>query len=241
MNILKRRPTMATSREAVKSWTGTIARWASLRERDLDVFGRLNEDELADLMALTRELETDEGEGFDSTRLEPKQLRRWERLVGKAAGDEDLFERRREGAEQHARLAELARRARTPAPRPRFEQPGSVHLPREWCFEFVRDGILFPSHLAVLVLLEAIFENGQAFGRVARLEGSGDDVALVVDATYGLGLPGDLDPDNVLATWKMTLEHLELNQFVKVERRGRHWRIRRGARSIAARAERSAA
>jgi hypothetical protein len=201
-----------------------IGRWTGLR---LD-FGRLDEDELVDVLALTRELETDEGEGFEGTKLEPKQLRRWQRLVGKAAGDEDLFDRRREEAEQRGRLAELAARARRPAPRAPVR--GCLNLSRDDLLRAVRDGVIWAEDLAVYLYLAVQIETGQALSPRASFEGAGDDMALVFRRDLGpIAVPHN--PEGNLGKWSASLENLVRVGWLHVEQRGNQVVVRHGATS----------
>jgi hypothetical protein len=227
MNILKRRPTMATSPEAQASARRTIGRWTGLRERDLD-FGRLDDDELDDLLALTRELRTDEGDGFDGAALEAKERERWERLVAKAAGDERVFEKRREEAEARRSLAELAVRARRPAPRPPAE--GCLNLDRQSLLRAVRDGFVWAEDLAVYLYVAAQLETGEALSPRATFEGAGDDMALLFRRDLGV-IATPHNPEANLSGWKNSLDNLVRIGWLKVEQRGNEVAVQHGPAS----------
>jgi len=169
------------------------------------------------------------GGGFNTTRLSRRELRTWEKLVEKAAAAPGAFDKAREAGQLAVKVAELATRARKPAPRPVLAEEGSVTLPREWVLDFVRDGILQPEDLAVLVFILAMFENGQTLSRGTRFEG---DTLLISD----LGLfDADQDPMTRFGAWHEALKHLATNNFVDVERFGPTWRVKLGSRSLRAR------
>jgi hypothetical protein len=238
MNILTTRGRRSgPAREELAAALKSARRWSGLR-LDGD---RLTADERHDLHRLHSQITADAEHGVvrDDPRYlaDPRDRAAFETLVAKAADlPHDFFEAARKEASMHRRVAELAARVRRPGPRARHEEAGCVVLPKQWAFEFQRgqQPVLWPAHIGLLAWLEAIWENGESLSRLARLEGSGDDQALVFDQLMGL-LPASADPDGNFTAWKPLLAHLELNGFVEVDRSSRQWRIKRGPRSLAAR------
>ena len=96
-----------------------------------------------------------------------------------------------------------------------------------------RDFPLGGVHVAILTLLVAEFSSGETLGPRQRFEGSGDDLILVIDATYGL-FGVDLDPDSRTADWRFIFEHLEDTGWLVVKRAGPEWRISLGAQMLRA-------
>ena len=190
---------------------------------------RLSDDERGELVRLTREAGV--GGGLNLTRLSKRDRARWETLAEKGAGKEkgSIFARARKAAETAAEFAELAAEIRKPPRRIDLHEAGSVTLPREWVHEpFDRpDPALFIFDLGLLAFLAGQFENGRALTRNGRIEGTGDDMVLVIDARVGLG--AHLDEDDTLFAWERSLDHLVSAEFfVIVEKTNLEIRLRRG-------------
>jgi hypothetical protein len=173
-------------------------------------------------------------DGMDLTRLTDRERDRFEKLIGKSAGDAKLLQTRRETAAARGKLGELAAQARRPARRGKLEEAGSVHLPREWVWDLQRDGVLDPWHLGLLVYLEACFENGECLTPGVRMTVGDGQQVLHVDRLLGL-IGGFLDPDSAYSGWERAVNQLERNAFIEVKKRGKDWEIRRGRRSLDAR------
>jgi hypothetical protein len=176
-------------------------------------------------------------DGMDLMRLTSRERDRFETLIGKSAGDAKLLQTRRDTAAAQVKLADLAAQARRPARRGKLEEAGSVHLPKEWVWDLQRDGVLDPWHLGLLVYIEACFENGDCLTPSVRMTIEEGEQVLNVDRLTGL-IGGFLDPDSAYSGWDRALTQLERNDFVAVTRNGKNWKIRRGPRSLAARATR---
>ena len=95
------------------------------------VADRLTEEDAAALETLVkRKREIANAEHADP--LSEDEVAAWEKLLGKAAGDEGLFERKRRDAQANAKLKELkdARKVASLPRQPLLARPGSVQLPR---------------------------------------------------------------------------------------------------------------
>ena len=160
--------------------------------------------------------------------LDERDRKRYEALVEKAAELPGHFAKQRDDATMRTKLRELARRVNQPPPRPRYEEPGAVVVPRETVFEFVRDGILWVEHLGLFVFLLGQLENGEALSPGARVE----DGALVVNRT-GLGVRFFDEDCAAAAAWRRHLDHLVANHLLAVEAKGQELWIRRGPRALA--------
>ncbi len=93
----------------------------------------------------------------------------WERILGKAAGDPDLFERKRREAQTSAKLGALKeeRRLASLPKRPLYAEPGSVSLPEYACHSWLvddgaREGDWTLPDVGLLVGLLGAFANRDA-------------------------------------------------------------------------------
>jgi hypothetical protein len=130
-------------------------------------------------------------------RLTSAETRSYERLVGKTAGDERLFERKRRDASatKFAELKEERRVASLPR-RPVYAEPGSIELPRfvfQWLLaDSNRDGaswgVTEVGLLATILLSfenrQSVIQNGQFVERDGELTlvapwGTGSEIKLV--------------------------------------------------------------
>ena len=115
----------------------------------------------------------------------------WEQILGKAAGDEGLFERKRRDAKAKAKLADLkdARKVASLQQQPLLPG-GSVQLPR-YCFRWLtspeaHQGAWSLADCGVLVAVLGAFANDDPSVFVGgRFEGEGDDRSLVVPGGIG--------------------------------------------------------
>src|SRR5436309_6490106 len=125
----------------------------------------LDEDERHRLVGLVRKIEASAEPGAiacDPDALGARERKTYERLVAKAGGlPSNHFAKAREDAKLQARVEELAREAMRPAPRPRYEEPGSVTFPKE-TYDLLRRGAIWLEDIAVLYLLTACFELAEA-------------------------------------------------------------------------------
>jgi hypothetical protein len=170
---------------------------------------RLNESEGTELYALTSTMDEEMlGRGPGHTDEERK---RFEVLVGKSAGDEGLFERKRRDAEAHEQLADRkeTRRLMSLPPQPELAEPGSVRLPEavfSWLRQVVGDrrkmaGFTI-ADVGVLWTVLAMLENRQSLlsrprsGNVARVEEvDGEPVLVVAGGIRNFRFPGSINPD----------------------------------------------
>jgi hypothetical protein len=231
MNIptfTRNEPRWAPPREQLLAVRDQIARGLGLRV-DLD---RLDKGEQVELVEFAGRVSDGTEYRVERDRVPLAQLperERFERLVETAAGLErgDL-KKQRKAAELKQKIDEATwplRRKR----RPRWEEPGSVILPRE-VYEHVRDGVLWAEHQLLFVLVAQQLENGTGLAPSAIVEDDAEgDPVLVVDSNLGV-LGGDRT-EGGLPRWKQHLEHLEKNHYLAVERTGHVWRIRYGTRA----------
>jgi hypothetical protein len=220
----KQRPNNDQLRQVAMS----LQRWVAIGSHELD-WSRLSDDEAATVVELHAKIR--EGEEPGITRSDPRHLgdrdrRRYERLVAKAFGRrDDLFEKAEEEAKMKTKLAELAYRVARPPARPKWEEQGAVVLRPLWVGPWVRDGVLFVEHIALLVIVLAQLEAGVAFAPRARI----DRDALVINTTFG---PIGADRTDVIWDWQPLLKHLAANRLLAIEPVGNEWRIRRGPRVL---------
>jgi hypothetical protein len=238
MKTLRKRATrkVGPSADDLTAARGQLGRLFTARV-DAKAILDLDEGEQAELVALVAVTRGDSRReanlgllGDDRGRLEELV----ERLAGLEPG---TFEAERKRASMLAKVTALATRARTPPPRPKFEQPGAVVLPRQWAFEFLRDGILHAEHLLLLTVLLAMFETGEPLVNASFEEGG--EVLVLDRRNFGAGR---FDPRGTLGRWTKLLAHLERNGFfVVVSNRGPAIRVRRGPRALAVLKGRAAA
>ena len=123
--------------------------------------GNLTDEEGIELAVLARQA-TEDGDQFS----DDERAGRYERLLGKCAGNESLFaERRREEAARE-KLGELTKEARMAAlpQRPKYEEPGAVVLPAlvfEW-LKTSRDASWTIADTGMLVAVLGMFANRDA-------------------------------------------------------------------------------
>ena len=99
----------------------------------------------------------------DAKPLTAKEKAKFERLVGKAAGNPKVYEHQRKKAQLQRELAEIkeAQRVNSLPKRPKYEEPGSITLPRfvfTW-LESSREGEWTVADVETLVALLGMFEN----------------------------------------------------------------------------------
>jgi hypothetical protein len=198
---------------------------------------RLTAEEKADIVRLTRKAnEGDDDAGFDLTRLGKREQRRWERLCEVGGGKEpgSVFGAARAASETAAGFRAIARMVAKPKPRIDLHEQGSVTLPKRVVFDWFDrpDPAITISTLGLLAFVCSQFENGQAPG-YAKLEGSGDDVALVVDLNLGFGSRFDFRQDVSVGLWR-ALTHLARQGLLRVERNGPEVTIRQGPKLLKA-------
>jgi hypothetical protein len=219
--------TVATSREAVAAIRAQISRGFGVTI-DAEL---LDGDELHELAMLTRKVldgAEDNGTRVPLATLPKSERSKWERLVGIAAGDPDLFKNARSEQAARARISELVERARRPTARQRFEEQGAIILPAE-VFTQLRLGQLWLGHLAVLAHVVGQLENGVSLAPRSRVE----DGVLIVSDVYGLAGERQ-DGDGRFDGWRPLLAHLAQNGWLKAERAGNEWRIGLGPRMLRA-------
>jgi hypothetical protein len=145
---------------------------------------RLSDEEGEELKALVDKLGKSVRGEPDADSLTDTEQARYERLAGKAAGDERIFEHRRRKKEVQKKMAAIKEQQRVDAlpKRPRWEEQGSVTLPRyvfEW-LENSHDGWTV-ADIGMLVTLLGMFENrSTAIIRGSRFEEEDGDLVLVV-------------------------------------------------------------
>jgi hypothetical protein len=214
-NLAKKRKTAETSREALLTAGRPFERVYGIR-LDPD---RLDDDERERFADLARRATTDE-RGVNLAPLGKRDRAALERLLGKAAGEESLIERRREEAKLIAETRELARRAMQPAQRLRLEEAGSVTFPAE-LFRHLREGVVWAEDIGALFAVVAMLENATTLAPRSRIETG----TLVLDRTYGLF--GPADPEQ-RGRWRDSLVNLDRVGWLAVEDKGTTIRVRPG-------------
>ena len=218
---------------------GKLSQWTTLTPLDL---ARLSSAEQRDLLQLVKDASAGSGNGADcfNPDLLGRSRAKLERLTEKAADRPGAFKKGRESAALRAQLDEIAAEALKPAPRPRFEEAGSVTLPAQWVTDFMARDVLWVSHVGLLVTLLAWFENAQVPPRVsgAAFERDPDGALVLLVDSIAIGF-GAVTGGDGLPCWKREFDHLVLNKFFEVEKNGRHWRVKLGSRSLNARKRRS--
>jgi hypothetical protein len=186
------------------------------------------------------------GEGAEP--LRPADVADWERILGTAAGDPELFEKERRDAQARAKLAELQdeRKVANLPRQPLLAEPGRVQLPRilfRWLTgDSAREtGAITLPGIGVLYGVLACFENDDAsLFPNARFEGKGDSRALVVPGggvgsdirTHGQTAGSPHDPGNSgYVRLRPALAVLALNGWLEVEQTVGELRIRLGERA----------
>jgi hypothetical protein len=180
-------------------------------------------------------------------RLSRTETASWERLLGEAAGDEQLFERERRDAQARAKLSELQdeRRVAALTRQPLLAEPGSVQLPRilfRWLVgdEARETGAITLADIGVLYGVLASFANdeGSLFPG-ARFEGDADDRTLILPGGIGsdlrthgqtAGTPHDPGGSGHVRL-RPALTVLALNEWLTVEQPVGELRIRLGERA----------
>jgi hypothetical protein len=204
------------------------------------VASRLSEEDAAALEALVRhkrQIVTEEG----AAALTNEETAAWERLLGKAAGDEALFGRKRRDAAARAGLDNLgdARKIASLPRQPLLAEPGSVQLPRFAVFSWLvgrdaHDGAWTLMDLGLLAALLGAFENRDPRLIVgARFEREGAERALVVPGGVGADLRmhgriagSSLEDGSGHVRVKSALAVLQRNKWVEVEQTVGELRIR---------------
>jgi hypothetical protein len=207
---------------------------------------RLTEDDAAELERIIkkkREIVNDE-------RAEPlteAETATWERLLGKAAGDEDLFGRKRRDAAAKGKLDELidARKVAKLPRQPLLAEPGAVQLPRTLYAWLTSDaaretGAITLMDVGVLYGVLACFQNDDAsLFPNARFEGDAPDRALILPGgtgfdlrTHGQTAGSPLDPSGSgHVRLRPALAALALNEWLEIEQSVAELRIKLGSRA----------
>jgi hypothetical protein len=204
---------------ALKSW---LARHIDVPVR----VDRLDGDDQRALRDLVRRASTETG-GRNLRQLDKRELARFEALVERAGGLEaGELKRRRQEEETARKIVALGRRAARPAQPRGGEEIALLTL----MHQHVRDGFLTLDGVAVLVFVLGQILAAEAISPGARIEGTGDTLVLVLDANVGLGQ--DFDPDAAITRWKPALDHAALNGWLRLDKRGRHWSVSLGPRTV---------
>ena len=165
-----------------------------------------------------------------------------EASLGKAAGDENLFERKRKEAAVKAKLDELkdVRKVATLPRQPLLAERGSVQLPRFAAYNWLLGDGWTLMEIGVLVATLACFQNDDPSIFVdGRFEGEGDHRALVVPGGIGadLRMRGKIAGSAVenggsgFVRVKAALTVLQRNKWLEVEQTVGELRIRLGERA----------
>lgn len=170
----------------------------------------------------------------------------WERLMGKAAGDEGLFNRKRRDAKAKRDIAGLkdARKLAALPRQPLLAEPGAVQLPRfavhSWLVgNEAHEGARSLMDRGLLAALLGAFANRDASLIVgARFDEEGDDLTLVVPGGIGSGIQfhgriggSPLEQGSGFIRARPALATLARNGWFTVEQTVSEMRIRRGERA----------
>jgi hypothetical protein len=166
---MKRRSESRSTRSLVDRLSGKRGAFYLVRQYDSEVLDgvslssdRVSDEEVAELRNLLKQRRL-AGEAHEE--WDDEERLRYEALMGKAAGDDDLFKRRRaEIAARQEREAEMRKLADAFLPRRREAKPGEVVLPR-FLHAWLTDGTenAFDLHdLGLLAALCLAFANEDA-------------------------------------------------------------------------------
>ena len=204
---------------------------------------RLTDDDAVELEALVKRKRKLVSEP-ETEPLNDAETARWEALLGKAAGDENLFERKRKEAAVKTKLDELKdqRKVASLPRQPQLAEPGAIQIPRfafRWLVgDEARDGAWSLMDLGLLAALLGAFANDDPRLFVdGRFEGEGDDRALVVPGGVGARLHGQIagspiETDNSgHIRVRSALAVLQRNKWIAVEQTVAEMRIRLGERA----------
>ena len=157
-----------------------------------------------------------------------------------AAGDENLFERKRKEAAVKTKLGEVkdARKVAALPRQPLLAEPGAIQIPRfvyTWLVgDEARAGAWSVADVGLLVALLGAFANDDASVFVdGRVEGEGDDRALVVPGGIGADIRlhgrvagSPIEDGSGFVRVREALRKLALNKWVEVELSVGEFRIR---------------
>ena len=207
------------------------------------VADRLTEEDAAELERIIkkkRELVNDDR----AEALTEAETAIWERLLGKAAGDENMFGRRRCAAAAKGKLDELkdARKVAKLPRQPLLAEPGSVQLRRfvySWLVgDEAHGGAWTLMDIGVLVAVLGAFANDDPAVFVGgRFEGTNDDRTLVMPGGIGAdprlfgkiaGSP--LEEGSGYVRVREALRTLTINKWIDTEQTVEELRIQLGER-----------
>jgi hypothetical protein len=202
---------------------------------------RLSDEELAELRDLALRKRAFAKGRVNAEELTDTETARYEALVGRAAGDEALFERRRRHKAARAKLDELREERRvSQLPRRRvFAEAGSIELPRyvfQWLLaESNRDGANWGvSEIGLLTVLLLSFENQTPILKDGRFVEKDGELTLV--APWGTGsevklvnrVQGSVHDGNGGIKVNASLVALARNNWLEVEQTVSEIRIQLG-------------
>jgi hypothetical protein len=189
---------------------------------------RLDEGEQDELRRLVGRLYDGDHDGIDRSTLDAAATRRFERLIAIGAGfDPDRFQQRREEEEMAVKARDReARERRLP-----FTKRETTNLLLAW-FEALDEDDAWVDDVAVMTVILAQFASGRTLISTSYFEGSAatDDLALVVNANYGLA--GDSDGASTLAGWKARVDFLADERWLSVVKSGPTWKLSPGAKLL---------
>lgn len=192
------------------------------------VVSRLSDADLDELRSLLKKLRA-EGE------LSSRERTRYEKIVGKAAGEIGLYERKRREVAQAKEADELADTIRVASLRPRrkLAEPGSVGLPRlvhRWLaqsrgqWDVLDVGVL----ATVLLVLENESAEGVVLNAHVERDPDGEPVLVIGGELQDLRLHPGCAPDGGTLSTQAAIRTLSHNKWLTLAREGRKLRIRRG-------------
>jgi hypothetical protein len=230
MNVGRKRGRTAANRETVMEIRDVIARETSgYRPGGLRCdFDRLSEDEQWKVIELVRE--AGEGGAWSWKKLGKRSRSTLEKLIEEASDARGVFEDARSMEE----IAEIAAEAHTAAVRRPLSRREEVTVFGEIA-RCIAQGWLTAADLAVLVAFVSAVTTGKPLGPRSRVERVGDHTVLVIDDANMGPFAGSFDPESqVTPRWKQSVDLLEKNEWVTVERLGKQWTVGPGRRLLLA-------
>jgi hypothetical protein len=240
MNLLERRRRPQVPWDALDGARATLG-WLFPNLRISPMWEELGDDETRELVELLNRawVSGDAMRGVDLDKLGERDRRRLERLVGKAAGRESLFEDERKAELEAAKAAEADARSRRTA----ITKTEATNFFRAVHRELMR-GNIWADDVALLSLLLAQYAAGKPLASTSRFEGEGRDAVLVVDMNYGM--LGHVDGSGTLdsardrlvflagvpPTWDGLNRDEQPDKWLDLDRFGQIWSIRLGPKML---------
>ncbi len=230
--LTRRRSRSAPSADACQAAGDVVAvRTGTLRSGGLRLdWGRLDDSEAAELVALVRE--ADHGT-WNPARLGRKE-KRYEQLVEQASDARGVFDGARLSQEIAATLEDV-RVKRVARPISRREEAGLLAALADQVMPEGKQGrpYLWLDQSAVMLGILLQLHSGRTLTPRSRVERDEDGTpVLIYDQSFGIF--GGHDPRGALANYQKSLAHLEANSWLVLSGSGSAREIRLGTRALRA-------